>query len=1569
MTKSGSGITLWVILVVALMGVVVQGVTLNEQVATPNEDYRIHYYDRDSTKTDWFIEEWEAEDMGEHFDRDGSSSEGNPLGAHHGYDRLGFAAPHFWNDWFSADRDIKLKDAGNPNSTPDRIVIPPTWIQAVGGSTSASIREISAHELFHNIQYEYAGYASTYFWGTLAPFATEATATAMMEALFDTTDASPMSSSSGYMSWVRQHLRNYYDDYLWSCGDSGADGYQAAVFWKYLMEQFGADRTEPHTGHDIIERFWELAETDANGVYTMLSDVLDEKDRYTTAAHDEGVSLEEAFQDFSIANWVRRYINGTVSGYTLTVDDPGRFYYVDETAANATTYDTSNDTDPENDDPGADDEHGLSPGNTTGIIGASATKWASMYIDCTFTNVAPGPDGYGVGFWAESDEAEASAFSLIGIRKSQTIDLVRKGSVDPDIGNSFHYAVMQDPSDPYERFIAVITGISGERVDNVTDLTPEFDYTFSYFQPSLEIKEPSPNRYAYVGDHLNPERFVIRLKVTSPSYLGSGSMKGLSADQFRVYVGGIPVATNEATVLAAADNFGEYWLTVEAPVKSVAPSGVEPLWVYLGSVVDAIQEPGAVLYDFLDVDQMLVIDRSGSMSKTSDGFSRIEGARAAAQLFTEATGSDDMLGSVRFNGDEDETGDTNYMDGAVFTPLLSMSNQWVRDTVNLALDEDNPGGDMLEPTGWTSIGDGLYWGAKELIDNGRPEAEKWIVLLSDGHQNEDSDYAAQEALLKATGIRVESVILGPGCDEGLLQDIATDTGGWAYKVEADEDAGGAGASVASAAPMVGVDGIATSPLGIMRDLANTFLAINEDIKRKERIMEVSGSVGAGLTVTQTLDIVEGGLEDAVIALFYGDTNCVMDLTVQTPGATNLPAPDAGSPDYDPEYHVAYRTSKMGAGRWTFTVANSGSVGCDYLFVVSAKNRQGAQAQLYFTQYHDNAYYYSQNGRYLVALPMPISVVLTDADGPILGADVTASVTHPLKDTVVLRLRDDGCGYDGSAGDGVYAAPYMATTEGTDSGGSFAETNPPPPLYGCYRIAAEIRGQDNFSNAFTRIKHGMFHVYRSENGHGGDADMDGMVDRYEDLHKCLDKSVNDAADDPDGDGVSNGDEYKRGTNPGNMDTDGGGETDGSEFSAGANPFDHLDDAVMQPVLADVLSGYTDVAPPPGLLAANRNVVQFSNERGYHRIRIYRAVNHPTNGFVMATNMIVTTNSVFLDDGLTNGVSYFYYVEAEDAGGRASVPSRVFKGIPKTDYSVPLSAMMLNNGAEETVSNRVAVTIIAPSDVTHMKLGLSDDLSGAPWVAFTNRVAGFPLGTPSFGDRVAVYAMVRDAAGNRAHASDSITYVSTGTHAVVHGRVRAPLDSSDAGMSVELAGSATRGFRTGDSGIFRVVVPPDTYTFSAGLRGYESTVQSGLVAVAGGDIDMGLITLVPIDTDGDGIFDVHELRDHFTDRDLADTDSDGLEDGDEINVTLTSPTNAASVLRLVEGARVSNGVSRVVWDSVEGVTYHVAWKASLTDAVWTALSSLPGATGETQTVVFDNTVSNAPVRFYRVSVTAP
>jgi len=132
--------------------------------------------------------------------------------------------------------------------------------------------------------------------------------------------------------------------------------------------------------------------------------------------------------------------------------------------------------------------------------------------------------------------------------------------------------------------------------------------------------------------------------------------------------------------------------------------------------------------------------------------------------------------------------------------------------------------------------------------------------------------------------------------------------------------------------------------------------------------------------------------------------------------------------------------------------------------------------------------------------------------------------------------------------------------------------------------------------------------------------------------------------------------------------------------------------------------------------------------------------------------------------------------------------------------------------------------------------------------------------------------------------------------------------------------------------------------------------------------GYELLDTFDSDGDGLSDADETNVYGTDPQKADTDGDGLSDGGEI-ICRTNPTNSASVLRMTEGLPLSNGVFRVSWDSVEGITYTVAWKRTLTDAVWRVLGSVPAATGTVQSVCLDHTVTNAPSRFYRIAVPVP
>ncbi len=80
------------------------------------------------------------------------------------------------------------------------------------------------------------------------------------------------------------------------------------------------------------------------------------------------------------------------------------------------------------------------------------------------------------------------------------------------------------------------------------------------------------------------------------------------------------------------------------------------------------------------------------------------------------------------------------------------------------------------------------------------------------------------------------------------------------------------------------------------------------------------------------------------------------------------------------------------------------------------------------------------------------------------------------------------------------------------------------------------------------------------GCSGDTDCDGLPDSYEQVHPCLNSSVNDAGADPDADGLTSLTEYSLGTDPCNADTDRDGYSDGRENALGTNPISYC--AVMR-----------------------------------------------------------------------------------------------------------------------------------------------------------------------------------------------------------------------------------------------------------------------------------------------------------------------------------------------------------------------------------------------------------------------
>ncbi|MCX8496494.1 MAG: VWA domain-containing protein [Akkermansiaceae bacterium] len=1508
-------------------------------------DYKIYYHPDYAVTNDFFASDEDAQDIADFYDPSSGT------GLHQTYINLGFRAPEFRNIFGPVKPTILLEAApftlGRANTIfPDRIVLPPDTIRnRYAGFGTVRNKDLCAHELSHIVQYQYMA------WGldllNIYPMAIEGTATAMEDTLDSDVDAGNLADDFDHQSDFAHLANNYlvtdsssaftFKDNITDSGDFfwGGDGYHSGLFWKYLMEQYGTSRTEPGFGVDAMERFYELAGAHLDdGMGTLIQRLLTERNRYTTSASDPGVELAELFQDFTIAN---RLSGPDFATSTFSVSDSGRFKYSDDIVVNSgavpvTTFGP------------------LAVATNTGTQSAKVARYAAKYVTCSFA--APPNNTYGVGFFAQSNDSSKTWFTVAGERTSGIIDFVYKGSVHPDEDNAHAYATMTNTTDPYVRFHVIATGDDAPPPGaGFSSTSIGFDFNFACFQPTLTVKEPSTSYRAYVGDAAAPERFLVKLSVTSPSYLGTGSVNGLDKSQFTVYVG-TAVPSNQATVLSAAYVLGEYWLTCQAPVKSPAPTTVQTLVVKLGGVTATVEN--TVVYATLNVDQMIVIDRSGSMTTTSGGVQRITAARAAAQLFIDSSGSDDQIGVARFNGNGEVIPAMN---------LNPMSSQLERDLWSYIIDEANTT-DQLAATGSTSIGDGVLAATNDIIANGVPTAEKWITLLSDGHQNETTTWEDQVAAVTAQGIHVEAIALGSGCDNNLLQSIATESKGKFYEVAAPNDPP---SSAMSRKSLMG----SASGTPMLLDLANNFLLSSERIHRRERIVEKSATLAAGATVTETLTLAEGGLTDCVVTVFADVTNSI-GLAITRPDASTVPAPDAGSATWDPDRYVNYRISAMGDGTWTFSIHNSGAASAKYFFVVAGKNRQGVTTHVYFTQFHGNNTIYNQNGLYLRGLPMPIVAVLNDGNGQVRGATVLAKVTHPSRAPVTLLLRDDGGGYDGVANDGVYAGLYRATTEYSYSGLAYAEGTP-PTVTPSYQVVVTSTGKDNLARNFQRVSRGAFNIYETENG--GDTDGDAMPDRYESLHAGLNPTLNDAATDIDGDGLTNLQEYLLGTDPGLMDTDGGGETDGSENSQGANPWDRRDDAVPNIIVAHVIERIGDAQPPTSLAyirpAPSQNVVHFSVEKGVSDVDVFRAT--AVNGAYALAGSVNTATSggIFLDTGLTNGTTYFYYVQPRTATGRIGKKSTVFYGTPRSDSQPPEGGILLNNGNLYTTSTNVSVSFSVTPDVTEQKVSTTlSGVSAAAWNAYTGFIPAFPLGATTSGTTRTVYARVRDAAGNETPIVSAITYLAPASAATVKGTVVTPLDPDARKVVVSLKSTTTNlQYSTGPTGVFTIPIPSGTYNIVISQSGYQSYTMTGATLAAGTTLNLGTITLASLDADGDGLADASELRTYGTNRYDSDTDDDGQNDGVEITVLITDPKNPNSLLR-IEGTPVVNGAAgtaTITFQSVSGVSYHFQSSANL--ATWVPV--LDGGVPKTVTATATSTTvtlnfpANAAKRFFRVS----
>jgi hypothetical protein len=363
-----------------------------------------------------------------------------------------------------------------------------------------------------------------------------------------------------------------------------------------------------------------------------------------------------------------------------------------------------------------------------------------------------------------------------------------------------------------------------------------------------------------------------------------------------------------------------------------------------------------------------------------------------------------------------------------------------------------------------------------------------------------------------------------------------------------------------------------------------------------------------------------------------------------------------------------------------------------------------------------------------------------------GAEVTATIEGPQGLRQVLPLLDDGLHGDGFAGDGVYGNRFTRTTL-TDSSRQLSAASDE----GSYRVRVSTAGVPG--GVGPRQAQASF-VIRQD----ADSDGDGLPDGWEEA-KGLDKEVpTDAKGDLDLDGLDNLGEYEAGTDPYNSDTDGGGENDGSEVEQfGQDPLDPADDQI--------------VAIPwsyawPHVSAV---VLELETAAEHQRLHLFRSTSPFTGHVPINTN--ITPSGFYTDtDGVTNDVTYYYRLMAQDSEGHLSALTPPLRATPRQDPFPPtFLEMSINRGAERTVAQDVTLDFWffepAPyQDVAEIMIANEPGFEGAAWQPYQPTVSWRLADGLKDGEEAWVYVRYRDEAQNESPelALDAIVFGPHKTH---------------------------------------------------------------------------------------------------------------------------------------------------------------------------------------------------------------
>jgi hypothetical protein len=824
-------------------------------------------------------------------------------------------------------------------------------------------------------------------------------------------------------------------------------------------------------------------------------------------------------------------------------------------------------------------------------------------------------------------------------------------------GSAFHTHVEGSGEDWTQAFlndgITKIVAIAGS-----LESGSQVDVTLSCADPVIDIKMPNSGAVAYVTPS---SHFLAQVLVTNGSPTGP-VVAGLTNDDFTAQVGGA-----DAAVVNGGFIQEQYWLVIEAPAL---PDGTYDLQVTLeepdtATPIASDTNADSVVYDEDRTDQVLVVDRSGSMGV--DGGEKLEAAQEAANFYVDVTRDDDGLGVVPYNQD---------VNPAPFD--LRVVGGTVRDDAEAFIDG-------LSAGGMTSIGDGL----KEAVNQrggsptGNPRCS--FVLLSDGMENADARWSDVMGDVQETGCPVTTIAFGPASDETLMQEIATETGGAFFYNDVYVSSSASALALGTA-----------SPAEMALALDDVYEYAQARGEGRQRLLQEEGVVSEKQQKATHQVFVDESISEVVFALdWFSQAYAVLNLSLVTPEGEVIK--HTAQPYTFEDYkngHVGWRIRKPEPGQWEMMVEYAGSEFGSVPYQVLVSAHSGVTLNLLLPD--------RLRSRYFTGNRVPIYAFFSGR-GPIPGAEVEAWVTAPDGTETYLRLFDDGEHGDGGRRDGFYAGLYTLVNQANLVYPEGEEGQEIPRDEGGYRVRVRATKE-----RIRREALGGFSVLES-----ADENKNRLPDAFE-----REYGVSDPGGDPDGDGLNNYQEYRAGTDPNDSDTDDGGENDGSEVGNGRDPLDPADDQTEGPAYLEVLPWYKGVVR---LLYDVRPTYREMYFRRFSRSPVGQSESPLTPAAEQVGKLPLS--GAFTDTTTMSGGVYTYQIWGVDRNGAASA---VFSSgeVTAADDPVPPEARLIIDGGAPATGDLEVTISLAPYEQEGEDAGNFDDIaqvllsndpafSGASW----------------------------------------------------------------------------------------------------------------------------------------------------------------------------------------------------------------------------------------------------------------